>query len=279
MVNPVVAGKTMIGIAIVGLLASVLGAVLGHGLVTDFDRGVDQSLVLSAEVLETVDESFEVAGESLAIITEGVSEAEGAVGALGGSMAEGEVALEALTALTGEEIADALDALEDTLPAVEQAAASIDQTLSALSSLPLGLAYSPDQPLGESIGELRESIAGLPEDLRDQAQQAERTREELGEATERTLATADALGELNERLVVASELVEQYEQRTADATLIIEEQRETLSSSASQARLLIVGLSLVFGLGQLVPLYLGVALSRGMIPVQVEAKAAGSGLR
>lgn len=269
MVNPVVAGKTMIGIAIVGLLTSVLGAVFGHGLVTDFDRGVDQSLVLSAEVLETVDESFEVAGESLEVITGGVSEAEGAVRALGGSMAEGEVALEALTALTGEEIADALEALEETLPTVEQAASSIDQTLSALSSLPLGLSYSPDQPLGESIGELRVSIAGLPEDLREQARQAERTSDELAEATERTLATADALGELHERLTTAGELVQEYEQRTADATVIIEEQRENLSSSASRARLLIVGLSLVFGLGQLVPLYLGVALSRGMIPVQV----------
>jgi chromosome segregation ATPase len=265
--NPVVAGRIMIGVAIVGLLASLVGAVIGRQLVTDFDRGVEQSLILSAAVIETVDDSFEVADEALGLVTEGVIDAEAAVRSLGRSMGEGQEALDALTMLTGEDVADALESVEEALPAVEQAADSIDRTLGALSSLPLGLSYAPDRPLAESIGEIREGIEGLPDELRDQAEQAERTSDELAAATERTVATADALGELIERLEVAGELVGQYVDRTAEARDLVEDQREALSRSAGRARLLVVALSGVFALSQIVPLYLGLALTRGVIAV------------
>ncbi|MEX0705659.1 MAG: hypothetical protein WD041_03495 [Nitriliruptoraceae bacterium] len=263
MLNPVVAGRVMIGIAIVGVVASLVAAVIGRQLVTDFEDGLEQSLALSAGVLDTVDDSFDIAEDSLDIVTAGVTDAEGAVDALGRSMAEGQTALEALRALTGGNVADALDALGETLPAVEQAATSIDRTLAALSALPFGPSYAPQRPFGETIGELRQSIAGLPEELRDQAEQAERTSDELTVATERTVATADALGALAERLAVVSELVTEYSQRTAQAREVVEDQRHALAASATWARVLVVGFSALFAVGQLVPLYLGFALSRG----------------
>lgn len=267
MLSPVIAGRIMIGIAVVGLLASLVGAVVGRQLVTDLDEGAEQSLELSAEVIETLDESFEVAEEATEIITAGVADAEAAVSALGRSMDEGQEALDSLTTLTSEDIADALAALEDALPAVEDAAGTIDQTLGALNSLPLGLDYAPDPPLGESIGEVRESIDGLPEELRDQAAQAQRTSDELATATERTAATAEALGDLTERLEVVAELTSEYADRTDEAREVVEDQRESLSASTDRARLLILVFSGVFALGQLVPLYLGVALSRGFIAI------------
>ncbi|MEX0868436.1 MAG: hypothetical protein WD011_02075 [Nitriliruptoraceae bacterium] len=267
MLKPVVAGRIMIGIAIVGAVASLVAGVVGRQLVSDFEDGLKQSLALSAAALDTVDDSFAIADDALEIVTAGVADAEGAVGGLGRSMAEGQTALEALRALTGENVADSLDALEATLPAVEQAATSIDRTLSALSALPFGPSYAPQRPLGATIGELRESIAGLPDELRDQAEQAERMSDELASATEGTMATADALGAIAERLAVASELITQYSQRTAQARDVVEDQRHALAVSARQARILIVGFSALFAVSQVVPLYFGLALSRGHLTV------------
>lgn len=253
----------MVGVAIVGLLTSVVGAVIGRQLVVDLDRGVEQSLVVAAELIETLDSSFEVADEGLEIVVEGVVEAEGAVRALGRSMEEGQDALDALTTLTGEEIADALAALESTLPAVEQAGDTIDQTLGALSSLPFGLDYRADPPLGESIGEMRQSIAGLPQELRNQARQAERTSGELTEATARTQSTADALGDLAERLETVSELTSDYADHASEARAVIEEQQASLATSGTRAQILVLAFAGVFALGQFVPFYLGLALLRG----------------
>jgi chromosome segregation ATPase len=250
----------MVGIAILGLVVGVVGTVIAAQLARDLDRGVGQSLELTAAVLETVDDSFVIAEDALDILLEGVVEAEAAVRALSRSMAEGQDALVAATELTGGEVADALENVERSLPAIQSAANAIDGTLAALSALPFGLAYDADEPLGASIGALREDLRGLPQELRAQAEQAERTTSELSAATAGTLATADSLGELDDRLADAAELIGQYALRTGEARTLVDEQRDALAGSASRAQVMVVAFGVMFVLSQFVPLYLGLAL-------------------
>jgi chromosome segregation ATPase len=266
-VTAVVAGRIMLGIAIAGLLVSLVGTVLVRQLVVDIGTGVDQSLELTVAVLETVDESFVVAEDALVILTDGTRDAERAVRSLSGSLGEGQVALEAATALTGEDIADALDQVEAALPSIQQAAATIDQTLATLSSLPLGLSYDPARPLGATIGELREGLTGLPDELRDQADQIERTSEALTEATEGTVATADALADLDARLEDATALLGAYAEQTAEASTLVQEQREVIATSTARTGILALVFGAVFAVGQFVPLYLGLALASGRLAV------------
>lgn len=265
MMNTVVAGRVIVGIALATLLATLIGTVVAQHLVRDFHLGVHQSLELTAGVLETVDESFIVAEEALVIIGDGVTEAQGAVRSLGGSMEEGQVALDSLTELTGREIADALEDVERSLPAVEQAATAIDDTLATLNRLPLGLTYDPARPLGETIGEIADGLEGLPDELRAQADQVERTSTELDAATRSTIATADSLAELTERIDTAAGLVGGYAARATEAALLVDRQRDTLDASTRRARVLIIASGVVFALGQFGPVYLGLALARGTV--------------
>jgi chromosome segregation ATPase len=244
--SPLLAGRLMVGIAILGLVVGVVGTVIAAQLARDLDRGVGQSLELTASVLETIDDSFVIAEDALAILIEGVAEAETAVRALSRSMAEGQDALTAATDLTGGEVADALENVEQSLPAIQSAADTIDATLAALSTLPFGPAYDADRSLGASIGELREDLRGLPEELRQQAEQVERTTTELTAATAGTVATADSLAELDDRLVDASELVGQYALRTGEARALVDTQRDALTSSASRAQVMVVAFGVMF---------------------------------
>ena len=265
---PMVAGRIMIGIGILGLLVTVVGTLVGWQLVTDLHAGVGRSLEVTGEVLETVDESFVVAEDALGILGEGVAEAEGAVRALGRSLREGQDALASATRLTGGDVADALESVEQGLPAMQAAAETIDDTLSALSRLPIPLSYDPEHPLGESIGALREDLDGLPDELREQAEQVERTSEELTAATEGTLAMADSLGQLQERVAETTELVGQYQLRAREARTLVTEQAESLSGSAARARVLVVAFGLVFAASQFVPLYLGHWLQNADVEVR-----------
>ena len=122
----------MVGIAVAALAVSLIGTVVAQQLIGSYHAGVAQSLELTAGVLDTVDESFVVAEDSLIIIGEGVGEAERAVRSLGGSMAEGQEALDAVAALSGGDIADAIEDIERALPAVQQAAETIDDSLAEL---------------------------------------------------------------------------------------------------------------------------------------------------
>jgi methyl-accepting chemotaxis protein len=265
MLNAVVAGRVIVGIAVITLVVALVGTAVAQHLVRDFHLGVEQSLTLTADVLGTVDESFVVAEDALVIIGEGVTDAETAVRSLGGSMEEGQVALESVTALTGVEIADALEDVEQALPAVQQAASAIDDTLATLSLLPFGLTYTPDRPLGDSIGDIADGLEGLPDELRTQADQVERTSAELADATSSTIATADSLAALDERIDAAAALVGGYAERATDAALLVDRQRDALDTTATRARGLIIAFGLLFALGQFGPIYLGSALARGSV--------------
>lgn len=269
-VSTIVAGRVIVGIALATLVVTLIGTFVAQQLVRDFHLGVAQSLALSADVLDTVDESFVVAEDALVIIGEGVTDAQSAVRSLGGSMEEGQVALDSVTALTSIEIADALEDVEEALPAVQQAASAIDDTLATLSLLPFGLTYDPERPLGESIGEISRGLEGLPDELRAQADQIDRTSAELSDATESTIATADSLAALDERIDAAADLLGGYAQRATEADQLIERQRDTLDTTATRARVLIIAFGLIFVIGQFGPIYLGLALARGAVDTRHE---------
>lgn len=277
MLSTIAAGRVIVGIALATLLATLIGTVVAQQLVRDFHLGVGQSLELTADVLDTVDASFVIAEEALVIIGDGVTEAQRAVRSLGGSMREGEAALETLTALTGVEIADALEDVAEALPAIQQAATAIDGTLATLSRLPLGLTYDPARPLGETIGGISDGLDGLPDELRAQADQVEQTSAELEAATQSTLATAESLGALNERIDTAAGLLGGYAERATEAALLVDRQRGALDATARRARLLIIAAGVVVGIGQFGPIYLGSALARGTVSTRHDrAPAMGS---
>jgi hypothetical protein len=217
-VSPTVAGRVMIAIAIVGL-----GRQRGrHGRRPTAGhrsgvRGVTQSLALTGDVLVTVDDSFVVADEALDTIAVGIADAEVAVRSVGGSLATGQVAVDAVAGLAGNEIAGAVATIEGAMTAVEGAAATIDDALAALGSLPFGPTYDANRPLGRSIGQVTTALSGLSDELRDQAEQIERTSEGFADAADGMLGTADALADLDTRLDAASALLRAYAERTDEA--------------------------------------------------------------
>lgn len=260
MVSPLHAGRIMLVIAGLGVVASLVGGIVAWRLVGDLDRGVGQSLELTADALVTVDDSFVIAEDALGILLVGVDDAERAVRSLSASLREGSAALESATQLTGGEVADALESVERTLPSMQTAAGAIDETLGALDGLPLGLNYSPERPLAETIGELRDELRELPDELREQAAQVERMSTELTAATTNTEATADSLAALHEQLLEAEALVADYALRTGEARALVDDQREALASNARQARAVVVLFAVVFALGQFVPYHVGSSL-------------------
>lgn len=259
------AGRLMLGIGVLGLVVTLVAALVAQKLVGDLIGGVDESLELTVDLLETVDESFVVVEEALLIVADGTEGAGDAVRALGRGLDDGSVALESARELTGQEIADALEQVEGAMPALQQAAGAIERTLRTLDSLPLGLTYAPERTLVDTIGELRGGLEGIPEQLRDQAAQIEGTADSLTEATAGTMATADALEELVGRLDEAASLAGDYSVQAVEARQLVDAQREVAATNLVQARWMIWIVALTVALGQFVPLYLGWVLRAGRL--------------
>src|SRR5690606_9467544 len=101
---------------------------------------------------------------------------------------------------TSVQIPGSLDAIERAMPALIEAAAVIDDTLSTLSIL--GIDYRPQTALDDALRDIHRSIDGLSEDvarqgatLRDLVPEVQRVQVTTASLTERIQRTRTGLGE------------------------------------------------------------------------------------
>jgi CBS domain-containing protein len=127
------------------------------------DQTIDAASQLSTTVLESLDGLTRVgpglttSGEEAAVVIEEVSE------------------------LTGNQLSRSIAAIESSLPAMIEAAAVMDDTLTALSFV--GVGYDPEVPLDDGLRELANGLDGIPEELAAQGDSLGRLSERVGAVT------------------------------------------------------------------------------------------------
>lgn len=255
-------GAVMIAVGVFGIVASMIGVIVGMQLVAQIDTALGRSLALTADSLRTVDASLQIAEDTVGLLGEGIGEAERTSRGLVTTIDEGEQALGSIADLTGTELADSLEAIDDSMPALIQVAAAIDTSLSALSQVPFGPPYDPERPFDESMRSLQDSLDGLPERLRDQAVLIDDASANLADLGTGTTAIADSLSELDAGLTQAMGLLQGYSATATQARELIGETERQLSRQATLARIMVAVVGLVIALGQIVPLYFGWLLRR-----------------
>jgi hypothetical protein len=269
MISRLLAGRILIAVGILGAISGLGGIVLGQLLISSADEALTQSLLLTAETLDALQDAIVVAEETVVLVEGGLARAEQTTGDLAGTVGDGAVLLRSTADLTEDQLAESLEAFESSLPGLIQAASVIDTTLGALSALPFGPAYSPDEPFDDSLRELQRSLAGVPDDLREQGALIRQTGDSLDEVGAGTTAIAADLGAIRAGLDDALDVLADSTATATSASTLIGETREGLRTQLRLARVLVVLLGLTTAAGQLVPLALGWMLLRppGAVPL------------
>ena len=268
-------GMAMLGVGALGIVAAVLGTLVGLGLVSRIDATFGNTLTLTSATLETVEESLTVAGNTMALVDEGLTEADGTLRSLVATVDEGEESLAAIAELTGTDVADSLTAVEDSMPALIQVAEAVDTSLSTLSSLPFGPPYNPERPFDDSMRSLQASLDGLPEQLREQSELIASASDNLDEVGRGADGVADSVQALDEGLTDARELLEGYSATATEARSLIDETEAELGRQARLARIMVVVMGVAVALSQVVPLYFGWLLFEGTQPPFAPRQAGG----
>jgi len=159
------AGALLVTAGLVGIVAGLVVAVAGWRLVGALDASVGQSLTLTAEALEALDGSLTLSAETVAVLDQGLGDVQRATGDAAAALTDGERLVGDSARLTGTRLADAVAAVDASLPAVERVAAVIDDTLVAVDALPVGPDYDPEQPFDASIRDLAGALRGVPQEL------------------------------------------------------------------------------------------------------------------
>jgi hypothetical protein len=249
------AGRTMIVVACVGLVASVTGLVVGWRLLGQVQTNANQSLVLTGDALVTLDQTLDVADEVMTSIGHGLGTVETTLDAVNSSFGAGAQVL-ADVASTTDQLPPSFARLDQALANAETAAGVIDDALHQLNRLPavnidLGNGIAPSiQQVRAELGPLAQNLSASTKDLRTLTTSSADVGHQLQQLR------TDVAG-LDAELARSHGLIAAYRQTARDAMTLAQRSRSDLGGDITLSRVLLVILAVAVAVGQIVPFWVG----------------------
>ena len=249
----------MIGLGAVGVVVAVFGSVVGWIFVGQIATASDDSLQVTIQTLDAVDDTIDLAEVVLGSTVEAVDALAGTVTAVSDSFEAGTAAIDEIASLA-DTLGPSLTDAGTTVRTLERVGGQVDGVLVAVSSLPIGPDYDSENGLGETFGRLADTLEELPDQL-------EATSTSLTDFTDNAVELqaeldrfADAVGTIATDLDDTGALVQQYRASVADARVLALGTKNDLDLSVALVRILLVVGGVTLLLGQIVPLWLGRSL-------------------
>jgi ABC-type transporter Mla subunit MlaD len=257
----------MIGVGIFGAVVGVIGLVVGRQLVTELERSVDDSLVLTADALDSVADTVEVARSVVDTIDDGLATVGDVTAEVASSLDSTERVLGRVATATGGQLPDGIESVTDALPTLVTVAGAVDDALRLLSQAPFGPNYDPDVSFDDALRPVAETLTPVPDELRAVSSDLAALASSSATVREDVDRLADDVSAVSAELAEAKLLLDRYAETATGAQQLAARTRGDLEGQSDLARLLVTLLGLSFVAGQIVPLWIGrELLQRPILP-------------
>ncbi len=274
-------GFIILLIGLAGIVLGLLGNRVGHQVIDAVTTAVSDVLLLTSDSLDTVQETLLITKDTVTLASDSLTTVETAAVNLGGAILQTQPLIEEISKVTSVDLPNSLEAVQETIPTVAQAAGVIDDTLVSLNRLrfeetipfinytiswSLGVDYAPTIPFDTAVIQIGESLEPLPGRLRNLEQQLLVTSGNLQMLSDDVYLIADDLTLVNTQIQALNPLLDEY---IATVTRINDTARMTRASINEQLERLKMGITYIMiwlVLFQVVPLYLGYTLLMGQQP-------------
>ncbi len=194
----VVAGATAV---VAALIFGIGGWIVASGLIS----GSAATIRSAAEVVDDAAVATEAAALSVTNMRAVVEEIESAARSGGRTLGTVEQLLSDISDQATEDVARSLESTVDAMPGIIRTGLVIDRTLSALSLL--GVDYDPAVPLDTALESIRDSLAPLPDEIREQSRLLDEAAADLAMIAESSGNLAASLLEIRIDLLEAEDIV------------------------------------------------------------------------
>ncbi len=173
-------GFVLLIIALVGLAISAFGVVTSRQLFSDVGARLDNTLILAGDSLDTVTATLELTKDTVREVEDGLDTVGLTAEEASQAIDDTQPLLSQITDVATRDVPDSLEAVENSIPDIAEAAGAIDETLRILNSFEinrrilsvpirfdLGIEYEPEASLDETVNRLGDSLEGIPGTLRD----------------------------------------------------------------------------------------------------------------
>ncbi|NKQ35981.1 MAG: hypothetical protein HF973_10260 [Chloroflexi bacterium] len=271
-----VIGVIMLIIGVVGLLIGIGGVYASSQFIDTMGERLDKALVLTSDSLNNLVSTLDVARSTLVETNKTMETVQQSLTGVGKTLSDTKPMIEQSSTIVTQEIPDSIEAMQETLPAIEQAAGTIDKTLSTLSSFKieqeilgipigfdLGIEYDPSTPFDQAIADVGDSLEGMPETLRGLETHLDTTAENLDLMSQDMDQLSANLGGINEELAKLDPIMVEYIRIVNEANSDLQDIQAELASLFQTLKTVALVLFSWFALMQIVPLYLGYELVTG----------------
>ena len=274
-------GLIMLMTALAILAFSLAAAVYVGQVLAEVGDSIQANLALVSDSLDTARDTLALSRDTFGDVGGGLGTAVDATANAARTVSESRPLIDNVTTVTTQEVPEAIEGIQNTLPNMIQVAGVIDRALRTLGSvgidrtipLPfggsiplqfdLGIDYAPATTFDDSLRGFQTSLDGLPESLRGLETDLQATRDNLGTLSADLQATSDNLALINNRVGEVLPLIDQYTVLVDDLSVTIARVSADLEQQLDTLRLGILAGLVFLALSQLAPLYLGWELLSG----------------
>jgi len=252
-------GRLMIAVGLVGVLIAIASTVSSWLFVGQLGSATDDSLEVTIETLDAVDDTIDLAADVLDSTTQAVDALAGTLVAVSGSFDTGTTAIVDIADLA-DTIGPSIDEAAQAVRSLEDVGSDIDGVLGALSDIPFGPDYDPSAGLGETFANVADALDPLPAQLETTAQSLTDFTDSAGELQAELDRLTSSVQTVSADLADSDALVDQYRTSVDDARMLATSTQSDLADNVRLMRVLIVIAGLTFAVSQIVPLWIGRSL-------------------
>lgn len=263
-------GIIMIAIGVSGLVLSFAGLIASQRLVDNIGTGIEANLTLTIESLDTVNETLLLSKVTVGQMSEALLAVEETADNVVIAINDTQPLLEQASQVTTEDVPESIEAFQNTLPALTDVAATIDDTLRTLSAFgfqrsilgvplgfDLGIDYDPEVPFDQSVEDLGASLEGMPDDLRSLKRHLDQANRNLSTIGDNIDTISGNLGMINENVSEVEPLIDDYLLIVTELSDSARQTRSFVTQQLGQVKLIVTIIAIWLGLAQFAPIYLG----------------------
>lgn len=254
-------GRAMTAAAVVGVLVAALGVVVGWRLVGGVEDTTTESLDVTLEALDSIDDTIELSERLLFAVGETLATTEATLEAVDESFGAGSAVLLEVAELT-DTVGPSLADVARILRQLEDAGSTIDALLGDLSQIPFGPDYDPDRPLGTTIGTLAETVDGLPAQFAAASAELDGFDRSVVDISAQLDRLRAAVAEVRSGLDASTALIDRYRANVDDAREIARSASNDVGTDVGVLRAVLVIGGVAIAFGQIAPFWLGRQLTR-----------------
>ncbi len=139
-------GQVLTVVGAVGVVFTLIAAVIAFVLVGRLHESVDESLALTVQALDTIDGSLDVSKAVVDSVADGLDAIGNTIATVQDSTGAVAGTLDTLKTLVGTTLPTAISGVQTVLPTIKTVAGTIDTALKGVSRIPFGPNYEPDVP-------------------------------------------------------------------------------------------------------------------------------------